>query len=203
MATFKERRAPTSKKYVAEQGIVIQNWSKILQIFVALLRFCFRKATQKSNSSESFLSLIDPLVTTFNERRAPTLRKQVAEQGIVMPKWLKIIETFRSHYSVFALETQPKNPILQSLFISNRPFAGYFQWNARTDFQKICSWTKYTDIKLIKKFSTFRSHSSVFLYEKQSKNLNFESFFSSNRLFRAYFQWRVHRVPGNMQLNKV
>ena len=120
---------------------------------------------------------IDTLVAIFNETCAPTSRKYVSEQGIGMPNWLKIIQSFRSHSSAFTLEKQPKNQIFQSLFISNRPFAGYFQWNACTDFQKICSWTRYSDVKLIKKFSTFRSHSSVFVYEKQSKNLNFESFF--------------------------
>ena len=31
-----------------------------------------------------FLPLIDPLVATFNERRAPTSRKHVSEQGIEM-----------------------------------------------------------------------------------------------------------------------
>ena len=70
---------------------------------------------------------MDPLVATFNERRAATSRKHVAEQGIVMPNSSKIIHIFRPHSSVFALEKLPKNPILQSHFISNRPFGGYFQ----------------------------------------------------------------------------
>ena len=32
-----------------------------------------------------FLPARDPLVATFNETRAPTFRKYVSEQGIVMP----------------------------------------------------------------------------------------------------------------------
>ena len=211
VATFNETCAPTSRKYVAEQRIVISNWSKkcstswshstffalekvpknlnlqslftsnrlFLGNFIwkartnfqkicswarysdpklirnnsnlsaALLDFCFRKTTQKSNFSQSFLSLIDPLVATLNERGALTFRKHVAGQGAMLPNWSKIIETFRSHSGVFALEKQLKILIFRSLFISNRPFAGYFQWNACTDFQKICSWTRYSDARLI------------------------------------------------------
>ena len=63
-----------------------------------------------------FLPLRDLLVATFNEKRAPTSRKYVAEQGIMIPNSSKITHIFRSHSSVFALEKQPKNPILQSLF---------------------------------------------------------------------------------------
>ena len=44
-----------------------------------------------------FLTLIDPLVVTFNETRAPTSREDVAKQGIMMPNWSKVIQTFYSH----------------------------------------------------------------------------------------------------------
>ena len=60
--------------------------------------------------------LRDPLVVTFNETRAPTSRKNVAEQGIVMPNWSKTSQTFWSHYSVFALEKHPKNLNFQSFY---------------------------------------------------------------------------------------
>ena len=49
------------------------------------------------------------LVTTFNETGAPTSRKYVAEQDIVMANSSKTFQTFWSHSSVFALEKQPKN----------------------------------------------------------------------------------------------
>ena len=42
-----------------------------------------------------------------------------------------------------------------------------------------------------KKFQTFWSHSSVFPLKKQHKNLNFQSFFTSNRYFGDYFQWNA------------
>ena len=35
MATFKETRAHTSRKYVVEQGIVMPNWSKIIEAFMS------------------------------------------------------------------------------------------------------------------------------------------------------------------------
>ena len=40
---------------------------------------------KKPKFSEFFLLLIDPLVATFNEMRAPSSKKNVAEQGIVTP----------------------------------------------------------------------------------------------------------------------
>ena len=39
-----------------------------------------------------------------------------------------------------------------------------------------------------KTFQSFRSLSSFFPLEKQPKNLNFQSFFTSNRPFGEYFQ---------------
>ena len=35
-------------------------------------------------------------------------------------------------------------------FTSKRPFGGYFQWKASTYFQKICSWTSYSNAIFIK-----------------------------------------------------
>ena len=66
-------------------------------------------------------------MATCNKTRAPTSRKNVAEQGIVMPNWSKTFQTFWSHFSVFDLEKQPKNIYFQSFFTSKRPFVGYVQ----------------------------------------------------------------------------
>ena len=57
---------------------LIKNISNFL---VALLRFCFRR--QPKNLS--FLPLIDPLMASFNETRAPTSGKYITQQCIVMP----------------------------------------------------------------------------------------------------------------------
>ena len=66
-------------------------------------------------------------MATFSETRAPTSRKYVAEQGIVMPNWLKVCQTLWSHFSVYALEKQPKNLNFQSVFTSKIAFGGYFE----------------------------------------------------------------------------
>ena len=73
-----------------------------------------------------FLPLVDPFVATFNERRAQTSTKYVAKQGIVIPNWSKIIQLFRSHSSIFALEKHPKNPIVQSFLSLIDPLLATF-----------------------------------------------------------------------------
>ena len=65
-----------------------------------------------------FLPPRNPLVATFIEMRAATSGKYGAEQGIVTPSWSKIFQTFWSHSFVFALEKQPKNLNIQSVFTS-------------------------------------------------------------------------------------
>ena len=93
--TFNKMRAPTSKNYVAEQGIVIPNWSKTLQAFLWHSSiFALEKQPKNLNYSEFLLPLRDPLVATFHETRSPTSRKCVAEQGIVVPNWSKTFQTF-------------------------------------------------------------------------------------------------------------
>ena len=128
-------------------------------------------------------------MATFNERRAPASRKYVAEQGIVMPNWSKIIQIFWWHSSVLTLEKLRKNLNFQSCLRRIDPFHGYFQWNAWTDFQKICSWTRYSDAKLIKNISNLLVAILRFYFRKLTLNLNFQSVFTSNRPFGGYFQW--------------
>ena len=73
-----------------------------------------------------FFPLTDPSVASFSEKHAPTSRKYVFEEGIVIPNLSKTFQTFWSHSSVFSLEKQPKNLNFQSVFPSNRLFGGYF-----------------------------------------------------------------------------
>ena len=91
----------------------------------------------------------------------------------------------------FCFRKQPKNLNFQSLFTSKRYFAGYFQWKACTYLQKICSWARYSDAKLIKNISNFLVTLLRFCFRKQPKNLNFQSFFTSKRHFVGYFQWNA------------
>ena len=123
-----------------------------------------------------FLSLTDPLVATFNEPRAVTSRKHVAENGIVMPNWSKTFDTFWSKSSNFALENQPTNLDFHSVFTSNRPFCGYFQWNACSYFQKTCSWTRSSDLKLIKNIWNFLVTLLQFCFRKSTYKSKFSVF---------------------------
>ena len=53
---------------------------------------------------QSFLPLQEALVVTVNEKRAPTCRKYVAEQDIIMTNLLQSLQHLWSPSSVFVLE---------------------------------------------------------------------------------------------------
>ena len=86
-----------------------------------------------------FVPLNETLATTFNEMRAPTYRKYVAEQCILMPNLSDTNKSFWSHSSVFVLEKQPEKLNFHSFFTSKRTFGWYFQSKTCTKFQKTCS----------------------------------------------------------------
>ena len=65
-------------------------------------------------------------MASFIETRAPTSRKYVAEQVIVMQNLSKSFQTFWLHVSVFALEKQTENLNFQSFLTSRRTVGGYF-----------------------------------------------------------------------------
>ena len=89
MAIFNETRAPTSRKYVAEQVILMPNWLKVFQTFLWQFSvFALEKQPEKLNF-QTFLPLTEPLVATFNETRAPISTEYVSKQVIVLPNWLK------------------------------------------------------------------------------------------------------------------
>ena len=129
-------------------------------------------------------------MATFNETRVPTSTKYVAEQAIEIAKWSKTFQTFCWYSSVFAIENLPRNLNYQSFLTSNRPFGGYFQWNACTDFHKIDTWTSYTDAKLIKNISNFLVALLPFFCRKSTGNSKFSGK-TSNRPFGGYFQWNT------------
>ena len=55
VATFNKRHTPTFTKFVPEQGIV-ERYREISIFFVVLLRFCFKKTTEKDKYLEFFTS---------------------------------------------------------------------------------------------------------------------------------------------------
>ena len=179
VATFNKTHAPTSKKYIAQQDIMMPNWSKIIQNFRSHSSiFLYIEKLRKNLNFQSFFPLIDSLVTTFNEMCAPTSKKNVAEQGTVMPNGSKIFPTFWSNPSVFFLYNNNLKYKFSEFFASNRPFGGYFQWTVCSDFQKICIWARYSDAKLIKNISKIWVELLRFRYRKTTKKSKFsESFY--------------------------
>ena len=85
----------TSRKYVAEQGMLMPKLSKIISNFsVALLHFSYGRTTKKYKFSQFFLPLKKTLVINFNETCLPTSRKYVPEQGTVMLNLSKTFQNF-------------------------------------------------------------------------------------------------------------
>ena len=150
MGSFNETGAP-ARKYLAEQGIVITNCSKIFQTF--WLHSSIFALEKQPKNFRVFPPLPDPLVATFNEIYVTTFRKYVAEEGITLPNCSKTFQTFSSHSFLFTLEKQYKSLNFQSNFTSKRPFDSYLQRNACTYLQKIDSSTTYSDGTLIKNIS--------------------------------------------------
>ena len=127
VATFREKRGSTSRKYISEQGIVTPNWLKPFQGFLSHSSDFALEKQSKNLNFQSFLPSTDTFVAAFSETRALTSRKYAAEQSIVIPNGSKTFQTFWLHSSVFPLEEQPKNVNFQSVFTSERPFGGYLQ----------------------------------------------------------------------------
>ena len=69
----------------AEQAVIIPN---LLETFRFLSHSSFVSVFKKFSKNLNFKSFFTPkkaLVTTFNETRAPTSRKYVTQQDIMMP----------------------------------------------------------------------------------------------------------------------
>ena len=66
-------------------------------------------------------------MATFSETCAPTSKKYVAEQGILMSNSSNTFQNFWSHFSIYALEKQTLKLNFQSFFNSKTLFGGYFQ----------------------------------------------------------------------------
>ena len=100
----------------------------------------------KSAHFWTFLLPQGALVVTFNETRAITSKKYIAEQGIDIPKVLQkqiaLVALLRFYVRIIASKM-----LFGRFFISKKTFN--VQWNACTYFQKICSWTRYESSKIL------------------------------------------------------
>ena len=90
MASFSETRAPTSRKYVVEQGLPTPSRLKTFQTFWSISSvFALEKRPEgrperrpEKLNFQSFLHLRNPLVDSFNETRALTSRTNVAAEKV-------------------------------------------------------------------------------------------------------------------------
>ena len=127
----------------------------------------------------------------FNEMRAPTSRRYVAEEGIVLSNWLKLFQIFWLHSSVFLWEKQPKNLNFHSFFMSKKIVGDYFQKTCALTSRKYVSEPGMIIPNVFARLQGFWSQSSIFPLEKQHKNLIFQGFSSSKGPFGGYFQWNT------------
>ena len=104
-------------KHVTEQGAIIPNISRIVQSFGRAPPFPPQKSSLKVSVLIFFISK-KTLVITFNETRAPTSRKYVAEQGLMMSYLFLAIQSFWWYSSVFALGKYLKNLNFHGFFTS-------------------------------------------------------------------------------------
>ena len=109
MAAFSETTAPTSRWYVAEQAVIIQNLSETLQSSLLHSTSSALEKQAKDLTSDSFFISKKTLVAIFYETRAHTSIKNVAEQGIIMENLLQTLQTFWSYFSLFNSEKYPEN----------------------------------------------------------------------------------------------
>ena len=101
VATFNETPAPTFRKYVAEQCILMPNLSETNKSFFS--SSSVKKALKMLNF-QTFLPLKELSVATFSETCALTSRKCAFEPGISIPNFLEKLQFFWLHSSVFDLE---------------------------------------------------------------------------------------------------
>ena len=106
MVTFNERCAPTSRKYVAQQGIAMTDLLEKLK-FLWLHTSVYAQQKQQLNLNfRSFLKSKHPFVATFEETCALTSRKYVFEPGKSITNSAENFRIFWSHSSVFTLVKQ-------------------------------------------------------------------------------------------------
>ena len=94
MAAFSETTAPTSRWYVAEQVVIIQNLSEALQSSLLHSTSFALEKQFKDLTFDSFFISKKTLVAIFYETRAHTSIKNVVEQGIIM-------ENLQEHFRLF------------------------------------------------------------------------------------------------------
>ena len=127
--TFNETRVPTSRKYVAEQGIVMPISSKTFQTFSFHSSvFALEKQPNKSKFS-GFFNLWETLWWLFSMKHFQKICSWARGSDA---KLTATISNFLVVLLRFGFKMQVKNLNFQSFLSSKKPFSGYFQWKACT-----------------------------------------------------------------------
>ena len=105
MATFSETCASTSRKYVAEKGLMMPNLWQTRQSFSLHSSFFVLERYLKSlNFKWVFIILKQALMVTFSENSTPTFRKNVAEGDVIMSNFFKSLQFFWSQSPLLLLK---------------------------------------------------------------------------------------------------
>ena len=155
MATFSETRPPTFRENVAQQGIVMPNSSKTFQTFWSDSIVFLFKRQPKNLISQSVFTANRFFGGDFQWNACTYFQEIYSWTGYSDTKWSKNLSNLMVTFLHFCFCKATLKSKFQKVFTSYRPFGGYFQWNMWIYFQKICSWTKYSDTKFIKNISNF------------------------------------------------
>ena len=86
VATFGEKCALTSRKYIVVQAMNLQNHPKNTNYFGYTSPFSIQNNSLKMLVSEVFVPVREPLVATFSETRAATSAKDIVKRGMNISK---------------------------------------------------------------------------------------------------------------------
>ena len=153
MGTFIETRAPTSRKYIAEQGTPTPNWSNTFQTFWSHSSvFGLEKQSEKLNF-QSFFTSKKPFGGYFQWNACTYSQKICIWKRYSNATLIKNISKFLVGLLRFWFRKRTWKANFSEFFTLTKHFGGYFQWNVCTYFQEICSRTRYTKAKFIKYIS--------------------------------------------------
>ena len=136
MATFNEMHTPTFRKYVTEQDIVMPNWLKTSQTFWLHLTVFDLEKQPKNLNFQSCFTYDRSFDGYFQWNACNCFQKICSWTRHNDATLIKIISNFFVALQSFCSIREPKNLSFQNFLTSNRPFDGYLQWNACTNFQK-------------------------------------------------------------------
>ena len=154
------------------------NWTRTFQAFWSHSSVFALEKQHKNLNFQSFLPLVGPFGAYFQWNPCCYVQKICSLKSYSNVKLIKNVSNFLvavlrswtrnsngnlikniSNLSItllpFCFRKTTWKAKFSELFTSETLFGGYFQWHTCTCFQRICNWTRYSNVKLIKKTSNF------------------------------------------------